>query len=420
MIVHADLDAFYAAVEQRRRPELKGRPVAVGGAGPRGVVMSASYEARAHGVSGGMPTVRARRLCPELVMLPPDMDEYAVVSANVMAVLHSFARRVEPVSMDEAYLDLAGVGLRPRALAELLRGRVREEQDLALSVGVGPTKLVAKLASVAAKPDGLLVVTPAEVEAFLRPLPASRIPGVGPKTTEALTRFGLLTVGDLADTPRDTLRRIVGAAAGDMLAHYARGEDARPVVPQNVEKSVGGERTFPADVSAEHEAIRTTLLGLAQQNAARLRAAGLAGRTVTVKVRFADLRTVTRSRKLPEPVDLAHDIFTAALPLFAGLVPTRARIRLVGLRVEGLAGGARPTQLALGEREVGWSELERTVDRVQAKFGPAAVRPASLIGKSAEPGNFSGPGVVDRSERRAPDRPGRATAHASRQSKNPG
>ncbi|WP_063775161.1 DNA polymerase IV [Streptacidiphilus anmyonensis] len=420
MIVHADLDAFYAAVEQRRRPELKGRPIAVGGAGPRGVVMSASYEARAHGVSGGMPTVRARRLCPELVTVPPDMDEYAVVSANVMAVLHSFARRVEPVSMDEAYLDLAGVGMRPRALAEVLRRRVREEQDLALSVGVGPTKLVAKLASVAAKPDGLLVVPPAEVEAFLRPLPASRIPGVGPKTTEALTRFGLLTVGDLADTPRDTLRRIVGAAAGDMLTHYARGEDARPVVPQSVEKSLGGERTFPADVSPEHEVIRTTLLGLAQQNAARLRAAGLAGRTVTVKVRFADLRTVTRSRKLPEPVDLAHDIFAAALPLFAGLVPARARIRLVGLRVEGLDGGARPTQLALGERETGWSELERTVDRVQAKFGPAAVRPASLIGKFGGPGNFSGPKVVDRSERRVEGRPERATAHAPRQSKNPG
>jgi DNA polymerase-4 len=420
MIVHADLDAFYAAVEQRRRPELRGRPVAVGGAGPRGVVMSASYEARQRGVGGGMPTVRARRLCPELVMVPPDLDAYAVVSANVMAVLHSFARRVEPVSMDEAYLDLAGVGMEPRALAELLRQRVREEQSLALSVGVGPTKLVAKLASVTAKPDGLLVVTPAEVEAFLRPWAADRLPGVGPRTAEALTRFGLLTVGDLADTPRETLRRIVGAAAGDMLAHYARGEDARPVVPQRGEKSIGGERTFPADVSAEHEVIRTTLLGLARQNAARLRAARLAGRTVTVKVRFADLRTVTRSRTLPEPVDLAHDIFAAALPLFAGLVPARARIRLVGLRVEGLDGGARPTQLALGEREVGWSDLERTVDRVQAKFGPAAVRPASLIAKSAEPGNFSGPGVVDRSERRVPDGPERATAHASRQSKNPG
>ncbi|MEY9874969.1 DNA polymerase-4 [Streptacidiphilus sp. MAP12-33] len=420
MIVHADLDAFYAAVEQRRRPELKGRPVAVGGAGPRGVVMSASYEARQQGVGGGMPTVRARRLCPELVMVPPDMDEYAVVSANVMAVLHAFARRVEPVSMDEAYLDCSGVGLRPRALAELLRKRVRDEQDLALSVGVGPNKLVAKLASVAAKPDGLLVVPPAEVDAFLRPLPVDRLPGVGPKTGEALTRFGLLTVGDLAGTPRDTLRRIVGAAAGDLLTHYARGEDARPVVPQRAERSLGGERTFPADVSGDHEVIRTTLLGLAQQNAARLRAGGLAARTVTVKVRFADLRTVTRSRTLPEPVDLAHDIFAAAVPLFGGLVPARARIRLVGLRVEGLDGGARPTQLALGEREVGWSELERTMDRVHAKFGAAAVRPASLITKSPQAGNFSGAEVVDRSERRDHGRSERATAHAPRQSKNPG
>jgi DNA polymerase-4 len=264
------------------------------------------------------------------------------------------------------------------------------------------------------------VVPPAELEAFLRPLAADRLPGVGPKTAAALTRFGLLTFGDLADALRDTLRRIVGAAAGDMLTHYARGEDARPVVPQRSEKSIGGERTFPADVSAEHEVIRTTLLGLAQQNAARLRAAHLSGRTVTVKVRFADLWTVTRSRTLPEPVDLAYDIFSAALPLFAGPVPVRARIRLVGLRVEGLDGRAWPTQLALGERELGWSELERTVDKVQAKFGPAAVRPASLIAESATLGNFSGPGVVERSERPVPGRPERATAHASRRPKNPG
>ncbi|MBF9070996.1 DNA polymerase IV [Streptacidiphilus fuscans] len=382
MILHADLDAFYAAVEQRRRPGLAGRPVAVGATGPRGVVMSASYEARASGVESGQPVVRARRVCPELVVVAPDMDEYAVVSANVMAVLSSFSRKVEPASLDEAYLDLAGVPFRPRVLAELLRERVWQEQRLALSVGVGPNKLIAKLASVAAKPDGLLVVTPAEVPGFLLPLPATRLPGVGPSTTAALTRFGLTTVADLAATPPDTLRRIVGAAAGEQLARFARGEDLRPVVPQRAERSLGGERTFPADVSAEHELIRTTLLRLAESAAARLRAAGVAGRTVTVKVRFADLRTVTRSRTLPEPVDLAHDLYATAVQVFDGMGLARARIRLIGLRVEGLGQGARPQQMALGEREHGWSELERTVDRVRAKFGTASVGPASLL----EPG----------------------------------
>ncbi|WP_232248403.1 DNA polymerase IV [Streptacidiphilus rugosus] len=436
MIVHADLDAFYAAVEQRRRPELAGRAVAVGGTGPRGVVMSATYEARARGVASGQPVVRARRLCPDLVVVPPDLDEYAFVSAGVMAALHACARRVEPVSLDEAYLDLAGVPVRPRAFAELLRRRVRDEQRLALSVGVGPNKLIAKLASVAAKPDGVKVVGPAEVEGFLLPLAASALPGVGPRTAEALTRFGLLTVGDLAGTPPQTLRRIVGAAAGDQLARFARGEDPRPVVPQRAERSLGGERTFPADVSAEHELIRTTLLGLAQSAAARLRAGGLAGRTVTVKVRFADLRTVTRSRSLPEPVDLARDLYAAAVPLFQGLAPGRARIRLVGLRVEGLAEGARPQQLALGERERGWAELERTVDAVQAKFGLGAVRPASLLGGSGHgpqpgpgaAGNFSTASPVDRSRRSVHDRPAagqcagqeRGAAHQAPPSKNPG
>ncbi|MFD0330953.1 DNA polymerase IV [Streptacidiphilus monticola] len=390
-VIHVDLDAFYVSVELRRRPDLResGVPVLVAGTGPRGVVMSASYDARALGVHAGQPTVRARRLCPDAVVLPPDFDAYAAVSANVMAVLHGFVRRVEQVGLDEAYLDLAGVPLRPAALGRLIRLRVAEEQGLACSVGIGPNKLVAKLASVAAKPDGLREVTEDQVRGFLRPQPAAALPGVGGKTAEALARFGLHTVADLADTPRDTLRRILGAAAGDGLHALSRGLDERPVVPQRTERSLGHEHTFPADVD-DPETVRRTLLDLSAATAARLRAAGLAGRTVTLKLRFADLRTITRSRTLPEAVDLTPDLHAAAVGLYEALGLRRARIRLLGVRVEGLAPGGRPQQLELGGREHGWSEVERTVDALAARFGSAAPRPASLLRSSLRNGPGGG------------------------------
>lgn len=390
MLIHVDLDAFYASVERRRHPELTDRPLLVAGAGPRGVVMSASYDARAQGVHAGQPVVRARRLCPAAAVLPPDFDAYAEVSAGVMAVLHSLARRVEVVGLDEAYLDPSGTPFTPAALARIIRSRVAQEQRLACSVGIGPNKLLAKLASVAAKPDGVVLVEPDQAEAFLHPRPATALPGVGGRTAEQLSRFGLHTVADVAAVSRDALRRIVGAAAGDTLHRYAHGVDERPLTPERAERSMGAEHTFPADVD-DPDVVRRTLLELSAATAARLRAAGLAGRTVTLKIRFADLRTVTRARTLDAPADLTADLYGAATALYAGLRLNRARIRLVGVRVEGLDPGVRPQQLALGERERGWSELERTVDALTARFGAAAPRPAALL--DASPGPAARPTV---------------------------
>ncbi|MFJ6213954.1 DNA polymerase IV [Streptomyces sp. NPDC092296] len=402
-VLLVDLDAFYASVELRRRPELHGRPVVVAGPGPRGVVLSATYDARACGVHAGQPTGRARRLCPQAVLLPPDHDEYALASAGVMELLHSLARRVEPVSLDEAYLDLAGVPGDPLDLARKIRAGIAAEQGLTASVGVGPSKLVAKLAATAAKPDGQRAVHPAQVAEFLRPLPATGLPGVGERTAELLHRFGLTTVADLADTPRATLRRMLGAAAGDQLHRLAQGVDERPVVPHRAERSLGAEHTYPADTD-DPETVERTLLALAAATAARLRAGRLAARTVTLKVRFgatgtrADSSTITRSRTLPEPVDLARDLYAAATALHRGLHLQRARVRLVGVRAEGLVAAAgRAVQPALGEREHGWREVEAAVDEVSRRFGDGAVRPASLIGRagtgaSGRPAGHSGRG----------------------------
>ncbi|WP_377272060.1 DNA polymerase IV [Peterkaempfera sp. SMS 1(5)a] len=396
-VLLVDLDAFYASVELRRHPELHGRPVVVGSAGPRGVVMSATYDARACGVHAGQPVGRARRLCPQAVFLPPDHDEYALASTGVMELLHSLARKVEPVSLDEAYLDLAGVPGDPLGLARHIRAAVAAEQSLTASVGIGPSKLVAKLAATAAKPNGLRAVAPAEVADFLRPMPAAGLPGVGERTAELLGRFGLHTVADLADTPRATLRRMLGAAAGDQLHRLAQGVDERPVVPYRAERSLGAEHTYPADTD-DPEVVERTLLALSGATAARLRAARLAARTVTLKIRFHDFTTITRSRTLPEPVDLARDLHAAAAALHRGLHLQRARIRLVGVRAEGLVSAAgRAVQPALGEREHGWREVERTVDAVSRRFGDGAVRPASLIdhrptGRPGHPGSASSVG----------------------------
>ena len=342
-------------------------------------MLSATYDARDCGVHAGQPVGRARRLCPQAVLLPPDHDEYAQASAGVMELLHSLVRAVEPVSLDEAYLDLAGVPGDPLDLAGRIRAGIAAEQGITASVGIGPSKLIAKLAAGTAKPDGLRMVRPGEVADFLRPLPAAGLPGVGGRTAELLRSFGLTTVADLADTPRPTLRRMLGTAAGDQLHRFAQGIDERPVVPYRTERSIGCEHTYPADTD-DPEAVGRTLLALAGVTATRLRAARLAARTVTLKVRFADYSTITRSRTLPEPADLARDLHAAVVALHRGLHLQRARIRLVGVRAEGLVDAAgRAVQPALGEREQGWREVEHTLDAVSRRFGDGAVRPASLI-----------------------------------------
>lgn len=381
-VLHVDMDAFYASVELRRRPELRGRPMAVGGTGSRGVILSATYEARAQAVRSAMPVMRARRLCPELVTLPPDFATYQDVSFGVMEVFRSVTPLVEPLSLDEAFLDVRGAARRlgsPRQVAAWIRATVQDEQDITCSVGVAGSKFVAKLASARCKPDGLLVVPPADVVTFLHPLPVEALWGVGEKTAELLRRLGLHTVGDLARTREETLQRALGPAAGAHLSALAWGRDERRVVPGEPEKSIGAEETFGRDVD-DAEVVLRELLRLSERTAARLREQSVAARTVSIKVRFADFATITRSRTLRLPTDTGREVYDTARQLFEALGLQRARLRLVGVRAEGLVPAERAArQLALGEREHGWREAEQAVDRAARRYGAGAVRPATLV-----------------------------------------
>ncbi|HEY3882079.1 MAG TPA: DNA polymerase IV [Trebonia sp.] len=382
------MDAFYASVELRDRPELRGRPVVVGGLGGRGVVLSATYEARAFGVRSAMPVGRARRLCPQAVFIPPRHHLYGEVSREVMAIFRSVTPEVEPLSLDEAFLDVSGARRRlgsPRAIAELIRRQVREQQSITCSVGVASVKFVAKIASARCKPDGLLVVPETGLLAFLHPLPVSALWGVGDHAEEVLTRLGLRTVGDLASVPAATLRRELGAG-GEHLHALAWGRDERRVTPRREEKSVGAEETFPVDVD-DREVIKNELLRLSGRTAQALRAAGCVARTVTVKLRLASFKTITRSRTLGEPTDVAMEIYATACALYEGSgLDGKARLRLVGVRATGLrpaAGAAR--QLAFDDRPAGWREAEQAVDQIARRFGTGAVRPAALFRSSQDP-----------------------------------
>ncbi len=381
-ILHVDMDAFYASVEVRRRPDLVGRPVIVGGTGSRGVVLSATYEARAMGVRSAMPMVRARRACPQAVVIPPDFSLYQQVSAGVMAIFRSVTPLVEPLSLDEAFLDVAGARRRlgrPAQIAEWIRALVRDEQGVSCSVGVASTKFVAKLASARCKPDGLLVVPRDGVVAFLHPLPVAALWGVGERTEEQLTRLGLHTVGDLAATPVATLIRALGTAQGTHLAALAWGRDDRGVVPHEPDRSIGAEETFARDVD-DPARVGRELLRLSERVAARLRSQGYVGRTVSIKIRFADFTTVSRSRTLASPTDVARVVHATARDLYEAMGLQRARLRLVGVRVEGLSAAAgQPEQLTLGRRDRGWREVEQAADRARGRFGDRAVRPATLV-----------------------------------------
>ena len=392
-ILHVDMDAFYASVELIKRPDLKGKPVIVGGGGSRGVVLSATYEARKKGVASAMPMVRAKRLCPEAVVLPPSPGVYSRASAGVMEVFRSVTPLVEPLSLDEAFLDVRGAARRlgsPRHVGEWIRATVQDEQGITCSVGVASTKFVAKLASAHCKPDGLLVVPADRVVEFLHPLPVAALWGVGDKTEQVLRNLGLHTVGDLAGTPVKTLQRALGPAAGSHLSALAWGRDERAVIPSEPEKSVGAEETFPVDVD-DPQVVRRELLRLSERTAARLRASGQVGRTVSIKIRFADFTTITRSKTLPEATDVGRVVYATALSLYDALGLERARLRLVGVRVEQILEAAdQPHQLQLGERDSGWREAEQAADRAVRRFGAGAVRPAALVRPQGLPEDGSG------------------------------
>ncbi len=380
-ILHVDMDAFYASVELLDHPELRGTPVIVGATGARGVVLSATYEARRFGVHSAMPMTRARRICPQATVIPPRHPKYAEVSRGVMEIFQAVTPEVEPIASDEAFLDVGGARRRlgsPAAIARLIRAQVADRYGITCSVGVASTKFVAKLASRQCKPDGLLVVPADRVVEFLHPLPVAALWGVGERTEQALVRLGIRTVGDLAQVPAATLQREFGAV-GAHLAALAWGRDERRVVPHAPDKSIGNEETFPHDVD-DPETIRRELLRLSERVAARLRAGGHVGRTVSVKLRRSDFTTITRSRTLREATDVAKEIFDTSCELYEAAGLERVRLRLVGVRVENLLPAAAATrQLGLGERETGWREAEQAMDRAARRFGPDAVKPASLV-----------------------------------------
>ncbi|MFI6071236.1 DNA polymerase IV [Actinoplanes sp. NPDC051343] len=383
-ILHVDMDAFFASVEIRARPELRGKPVIVGGLGPRGVVSAASYEARRYGVGSAMPMARARALCPRGVFLPVDGAKVAEASHAAMQIFRDVTPLVEPLSVDEAFLDVAGAQRllgRPAEIAVRIRGRMVAEQGLTCSVGVAPTKFVAKLGSTRAKPDGMVVVPAGLVLDFLHPLPVAALWGVGEKAAETLHRLGLNTIGELANAPWGMLRRAVGEASAAHLHELSWGRDPRKVEPEQVEKSIGAEMTFDTDVS-DPALLRRSMLALSEKVGARLRASGNVGRTVSIKVRLADFRTVNRSRTIATSTDVAREIFETSWALFRALGPTE-QIRLIGVRVEGLTAAATTSrQLTLGEPERGWREAEAAADAIAARFGRASVGPASLLGRS--------------------------------------
>ena len=388
-ILHVDMDAFFVSVELLDQPELRGRPVIVGGSGDRGVVAAASYEARSFGVFSAMPSMRARRLCPHAVFLPGRFHRYAEVSTNVMGIFRSFTPLVEPISMDEAFLDVRGVRRLhgpPPTIAAHIRQRVLDEEGLTCSVGVAPSKFVAKLASEAAKPRisvdgpvpgiGVKIVAVDEVLSFLHPLPVQALWGVGPATLQRLERLGIVTVGDLAVMPLTVLTGTLGPAAGTHLSTLANGIDDRSVEPDRRPKSIGHEETFPQDHHGR-STLERELVRLSDSVGARLRAHGLAGRTVILKVRFRDFRTITRSATLAGATDSAQTIVTQAKILLGDIDPSPG-VRLIGVSVSGLSEGAT-RQLTLDDIDAGsWDDANQAVDAIRARFGSASIGPATL------------------------------------------
>ena len=378
-ILHVDMDAFFASVAERDNPELKGKAVVIG-MGARGVVSAANYEARKFGIHSAMPVGRARRLAPHAICLPVDMARYQEVSEHVMEIFHSFTPWVESISLDEAFLDvtgsqkLLGTG---REIAVAIRKKVEEQEGITCSVGIAPSKFIAKLASANCKPNGMLEITSDRILTFLHPLPIQAMWGVGPKTAEVLERLGLRTIEDIAKLPRATLIRALGEANGASLYELAWGRDYRDVTPEEPDRSISAAETFPQDLDNPEE-ILTEFLRLTERATARLRDRDLFAKTISIKVRFADFSTINRSKTLPLPIDSTHDVYEVVKGLYQALRIERARLRLVGVSLENLSEGA-PHQMMLGEREVGWRQAEGAIDQARARFGKGSVRPARLI-----------------------------------------
>ena len=381
-ILHVDMDAFYASVEQLDDPSLRGKAIIIGAPDSRSVVSSASYEARRFGVRSAMPVGQALRLCPHAIVVLPHFDRYLEMSGRVMRIFREITPLVEPLSIDEAFLDVRGAGRlwgSPSVIARMLRHRVLDETGLTCSVGAAATKHVAKMASTISKPDGLLVVAESDTAAFLAPRPVRALWGVGPKAAESLEARGIRTIADVLETPRPILDRALGPAMGSRVWHLARGIDAREVDTGRVEKSIGHEETFHQDIG-DDAILRSELRRLADRVGARLRSGGWEASTVSIKVRFADFTTITRSQTLSEPSAVGKRIGDAAHELFA-TVERALPVRLIGVRAERLrpAGTAMP---GLWDDDEDWRRVEDALDGAAAKFGRGAVTRATLLGRS--------------------------------------
>jgi DNA polymerase IV len=384
-IMHVDMDAFFVSVELRTRPELMGKPVIVGFPADRSVVLSASYEARAFGVKSAMPMAVAARMCPQAVIIEPRHKLYYEVSAQLMGIFESITELVEPLSVDEAFLDVTGAIRRlgaPNGIGEMIRRRVASELGITASVGIAESKFVAKIASTRCKPDGLLMIAPDQTVPYLHSLPVGALWGVGAKTADVLARMGIRTVADVAATPVSSLKKMLGAT-GEHVHQLSWGIDHRPVTPVRLEKSIGAEETFAVD-TADDALLHRELLRLSHRTAARLRSSGMVARTIALKLRFADFSTITRSRTVQTPVDSAQLIYAVALQLLESVGDRAMTVRLVGVRAEQLEDAARTSlQLSIDRRDDNWRAAEQALDEVARKFGSKSVLPARLM----EPGN---------------------------------
>ncbi|HEY3967760.1 MAG TPA: DNA polymerase IV [Planctomycetaceae bacterium] len=388
MILHVDMDAFYASVEERDRPELVGKPVIVGGAPQgRGVVAAANYVVRKFGVHSAMPTATALRLCPQAIVLPPRLGYYADVSARIHKILYRFTPLIEPLSLDEAFVDVTGserlFGSSPE-IARRIKREILEEVQLVASVGVAPNKFLAKIASDLQKPDALVVVERAGVQEFLDPLPVSRLWGVGRVTGQVFDQLGLRTIGDVRRTPLAVLQQHFGQS-GEHFWQLAHGLDERQVVPDREAKSISHETTFAADLR-DGETLRAWLLELTEQVGWRLRRHSLRGRTVNLKVRLADFRTITRAKTLPEPTNVTGEIWRTATELLAGCLAQHAdHVRLLGIGVSGFeATGPVQQSLFPDDEQEKLTQLDVVADRIREKFGSSALNRGSGLLHGAE------------------------------------
>ena len=379
-ILHVDMDAFYASVAEKDNPKLKGKAVVVG-AGRRGVVSSANYEARKFGIRAAMPVYKAKALAPHAIFISPDMARYEEVSSQVMKIFEEVTPLVEPISLDEAFLDVTGskrlLGS-GRQIADLIRRRVEEQEGITCSVGIAHNKFIAKIASNHCKPNGILEIDPEKVLDFLHPLAAKEIWGVGPKTNEQLMKMGLLTVGDIANTPRSTLIRVLGQASGSSLYELAWGRDYRDVETEQVEKSISASETFDLDLDSQEEILKE-FLRLTERGVERMREKGFATNTISIKVRFSDFKTISRSKTVDLPITGTQEIFEVVKNLYLSLNLDRVLIRLVGISLDSLVEDEDVKQLTLGERATGWRQADKAIDRIKGRFGAGSLRPARLV-----------------------------------------